>query len=294
MHRFDRKTDRPRECCTPKQVDIVERACDQRRPLDEMHPGGRNERAALWLVGLDRRSPDIDADRHKRGGQAVHLIAGGSANGGQRLGELGFGAVERVADLRKDRPCRSISQRDALARLRLCQEFADWILWRFRSKHSRAARPLRSQRTAASTAGCSGAAATSPTATSTPDSAGASDNLVERGLAALDQILLLKQPRELLLHALGLHGMPAGQAVELGAERGDPLLVGVLHRHLARHGRADQIVAIDEIGRRADIGRQQQHEKADTPSPRRPGESPASVLLAPRLNVTDQDGRRAE
>ena len=69
--------------------------------------------------------------------------------------------------------------------------------------------------------------------------------------------------RELLLHAERLHDVAAGDAVEFLAQRRDPLLVGVLHLHLARDGRANQIVAVDQIAGGADIGGQEKPDSAE-------------------------------
>ena len=60
--------------------------------------------------------------------------------------------------------------------------------------------------------------------------------------------LLLHQLLDLLLHDLLVEELAAGDAIDLRAQRGDAVLVVMLHAGLACHGGADQVVAQDEIG----------------------------------------------
>jgi hypothetical protein len=102
---------------------------------------------------------------------------------------------------------------------------------------------------------------------------------VERRLLALDGHLPFKQGGELFLDARRPHGMMAGQAVELGAQRRDAILVGILHCHLARDGTAEQVVAIDQIGGGANVGGQEENGPAERRSSQ-PGPDPVNARLA--------------
>ena len=60
--------------------------------------------------------------------------------------------------------------------------------------------------------------------------------------------LSLQQFAYLCFHKLLVEQLPAGDAVDLRAQRRDAVLISLLHARLPRRGRPDQVVAQHEIG----------------------------------------------
>src|SRR5690606_25738375 len=67
---------------------------------------------------------------------------------------------------------------------------------------------------------------------------------------ALRQLRLsLQQLADLGFHKLLVEHLPAGDAVDLCAQRRDTILIGLLQARLTRHRRVDQVVSEDQVGR---------------------------------------------
>ena len=73
----------------------------------------------------------------------------------------------------------------------------------------------------------------------------------ERGGARFEQRLPAHDLIELRLELLLVEQLPAGDAVDLGAQFGDAVLVGELHLRLARDQPRQHVVVECEIGRRS-------------------------------------------
>ena len=83
--------------------------------------------------------------------------------------------------------------------------------------------------------------------------------------------LLLQQLFDLVLDDLLVEKLATGDAVDLGAQGGDPVFIFMLHARLAGHGATDQIVAQDEIGGRREIADGEKTEDEADGERRHPG-----------------------
>ena len=91
--------------------------------------------------------------------------------------------------------------------------------------------------------------------------------------------LPVQQLADLVLHQLLVEQLAAGDAVDLGAQRRDAILVGLLHARLARRAGADQVVAQDEVGGGEQVadGDREQRRAGEGGEPRPDGEMPDLV-----------------
>lgn len=92
---------------------------------------------------------------------------------------------------------------------------------------------------------------------------GAAEQRVELAVALGKGELLPHQLLDLAFDDLLVEQLAAGDAVDLGAKGGDAVLVVVLHAGLARHGRADQVVAQHEIGGGGEVADREHAGKAE-------------------------------
>ena len=93
--------------------------------------------------------------------------------------------------------------------------------------------------------------------------------------------LAVEEFGDFLLHQLLVEQLAAGDAVDLGAQRRNAILIGLLHACLPRRGGADEIVAQHEVGRRQQIayGNRRQRRAYERGKPGAYGEMP--YLIAP-------------
>ena len=91
--------------------------------------------------------------------------------------------------------------------------------------------------------------------------------------------LAVQEFGDLLLHQLLVEQLAAGDAVDLGAQRRNAVLVGLLDARLASRARADQVVAQDEVGggKKVADGNREQRRAGERGDPRPNGEVPDVV-----------------
>src|SRR5690606_19779639 len=77
---------------------------------------------------------------------------------------------------------------------------------------------------------------------------GATEQRSETAMSLGQLRLALQKLAHLALHELLVEQLAAGDAVDLRAQGGNPIFIGLLHPRLPRNRGADQVVAQDEVG----------------------------------------------
>ena len=120
---------------------------------------------------------------------------------------------------------------------------------------------------------------------------GAARRLAQAGddvLACVERGLTAEQAVHLGVEGLLVEELAAGQPVDVGAERRNPVLVGLLHPALAGDGRGKQVVAEDEVARRGEI-EDGEEDTDDRNAARKPG---PDRKRADVLSASDDDAVR--
>ncbi len=115
------------------------------------------------------------------------------------------------------------------------------------------------------------------------------------GRARFQGRLAAHQLIELLLELLLVQELPAGDAIDLGSQIGDAILIGVLHVGLAGDQAGQEIVAKGEISGGGDRPYRHHHQRADHRPERHRSEAHLAAAMIERVVAGDDPGatRRA-